>query len=65
MKVFAQAAASLLWLNSTSTTLGSARVERSPRSLSLRAICRRIRLMIFPEGEEGTSVSEDKYGRRR
>lgn len=44
------AAASHLWLNSTSTTLGSARVERSPRSFSLRAICRRTRRMILPAG---------------
>lgn len=46
----AHAAASHLWLNSTSTTLGSARVERSPRSFSLRAICRRTRRMILPAG---------------
>ncbi len=44
------AAASHLWLNSTSTTLGSARVERSPRSFSLRAICRRTLRMILPAG---------------
>ncbi|TNN88478.1 hypothetical protein EYF80_001260 [Liparis tanakae] len=58
-----QAAASHLLLNSSSTTFGSARVERSPRSFSLRAICRRIRLMIFPkvDPESGkTDVTEEE-----
>lgn len=61
-RVSVQAAASHLWLNNTSTTLGSARDERSPRSFSLRAICRRIRLMIFPEWvrEEETDVTEEE-----
>lgn len=63
-----QAAASHRWLNSTSTTFGSARVERSPRSFSLRAICRRIRLIIFPESvrvkkEEGETDEEGSSGR--
>lgn len=49
-KSCAHAAASHLWLNSTSTTLGSARVERSPRSFSLRAICRRTLRIILPAG---------------
>lgn len=56
----AQAAASLLWLNNTSTTLGSARVERSPRSVSLRAIWRRIRLMIFPEEKKEVSEKQEE-----
>lgn len=56
----AQAAASLLWLNNTSTTLGSARVERSPKSVSLRAIWRRIRLMIFPEEKKEVSEKQEE-----